>query len=83
MKLLVVSGGGHPYEESTPVLEKFLLDSGHSVNISWDAAILSDATKMNQFDALIFNTKRSDETALSDEQIIGMKNFIIGVQKLR
>ena len=76
MKLLVVSGGGHPYEESTPVLEKFLLDSGHSVNISWDAGILSDVTKMNQFDALIFNTKRSDETALSHEQIIGMKNFI-------
>ena len=31
MKLLVVSGGGHPYEESTPVLEKFLLAKRKSV----------------------------------------------------
>ena len=76
MKLLVISGGNHPYEQCTPVLEKFLTDSGHSVSILWDAEILSDVTRMDKFDALIFNTKRSDETALSKEEIIGMKNFI-------
>ena len=76
MKLLVISGGNHPYEESTPVLEKLLSDSGHSVSIFYDAEILSDVTKMDQFDALIFNTMRSGETALSNEEIIGMKSFI-------
>ena len=29
MKLLVVSGGRHPYQESTPVLDEFLRAAGH------------------------------------------------------
>ncbi|MQG19199.1 MAG: ThuA domain-containing protein [SAR202 cluster bacterium] len=76
MKLLVISGGNHPYEESTPVLEKFLLDAGHSVTTSWDSSILSDEIKMEQFDALVFNTQRANETALSSQEIMGMKDFI-------
>ena len=31
MKLLVISGGRHPYEESTPVLNDFLQAAGHEV----------------------------------------------------
>ena len=40
MKLLVISGGRHPYEESTPVLESFLNEAGHDVDVSWDASNL-------------------------------------------
>jgi hypothetical protein len=29
MKLLVISGGTHPYAESTPVLMDFLTQAGH------------------------------------------------------
>ena len=38
MKLLVLSGGNHPYEESTPVLESFLKQAGHEVTVTEDAA---------------------------------------------
>ncbi|GIS82476.1 MAG: hypothetical protein CM1200mP15_11080 [Dehalococcoidia bacterium] len=45
MKLLVISGGRHPYEESTPILDKFLNDAGHQVTVTEHASILADATK--------------------------------------
>ena len=34
MELLVLSGGQHPYGESTPVLEKFLKVAGHAVEVT-------------------------------------------------
>ncbi len=37
MKLLVISGGRHPYEESTPVLERFLLEAGHEATVTEEA----------------------------------------------
>ena len=76
MKLLTISGGRHPYEESTPVLEQFLRNAGHDVTVYWDADVLSDYTEMGKYDVLIFNTLRANETALNDEQILGMKEFI-------
>ena len=36
MKLLVISGGRHPYEESTPVLERFLKGAGHDITVTED-----------------------------------------------
>ena len=33
MNLLVISGGRHPYEESTPILESFLKGAGHEVTV--------------------------------------------------
>ena len=43
MRLLVITGGRHPYEESTPVLEGFLKAAGHDdVTVTDDAGILSD-----------------------------------------
>ena len=36
MKLLVLSGGNHPYEESTPVLKEFLKEAGHEVTVTED-----------------------------------------------
>ena len=46
MNLLVITGGRHPYEESTPVLERFLNSAGHDVTVSEDASVLADAASM-------------------------------------
>ena len=78
MKLLTISGGRHPYEETTPVLERFLKDAGHDVLVNWDADVLRDAREMGQYDALVFNTLRANETALNEDEQGGMKEFISG-----
>jgi len=83
MKLLVMSGGRHPYEESTPILEGFLEGAGHDVTIMEDASILADAEGMNTYDALVFNTRRENlpdfgdwELAASEKE--GLKSYIRG-----
>ena len=43
MNLLVISGGRHPYEESTPVLNDFLKAAGHEVTVTEDASVLANA----------------------------------------
>ena len=42
MKLLVISGGRHPYEESTPVLETFLKAAGHELTVTEDTSVTED-----------------------------------------
>ena len=76
MNLLVISGGRHPYEESTPVLEGFLAGGGHEVNVTEDASILADADAMSGYDALVFNTMRAGDDAMTREQQAGMTQFI-------
>lgn len=76
MNLLVISGGRHPYEESTPVLEKFLVDAGHSVNVTEDAAVLADAAALGGYDALVFNTMRAGDDAMTRAEQAGMTQFI-------
>ena len=81
MKLLVISGGRHPYEESTPVLEGFLKSAGHDVTVTEDASILARSADMDAFDALVFNTRREDianfkDMALAKGEQDGMKAFI-------
>jgi len=76
MKLLIISGGRHPYEESTPVLERFLKSAGHDVTVHWDTSILSTAEKMVMYDALVFNTLRTNETAINKGEQDGMREFI-------
>ena len=78
MKLLVVSGGRHPYEESTPVLEGFLKGAGHDVTVTDDPSVLADSGAMGGYDALVFNTLRAGDTTLSDAEQNGMKDFISG-----
>ena len=77
MKLLIISGGRHPYEESTPVLERFLKEAGHDLTVSWETDLLSDAREMGQYDVLVFNTLRRNETALNKDEQVGMKEFIL------
>jgi type 1 glutamine amidotransferase len=81
MKLLVLSGGRHPYHESTPILGDFLKAAGHEVTITEDAAILAHAADMRGYDALVFNTRREHlpdfgDLTLSTAEQDGLKTFI-------
>ena len=76
MKLLTISGGRHPYEESTPILESFLKGAGHEVTVTEDASILADVGKMGQYDALVFNTQRAGDNGMTKAEQTGMTNFI-------
>ena len=81
MKLLVISGGRHPYEESTPVLESFLESAGHDVTATEDASVLADASSMAAYDALVFNTRRENaadfaEMKLSESEQNGIINYV-------
>ncbi len=81
MKLLVISGGRHPYEESTPVLERFLKGAGHDITVTEDPSVLANSSDLNSYDALVFNTRRENipdfgEWALSSSEQNGMKDFI-------
>jgi type 1 glutamine amidotransferase len=81
MKLLVVSGGRHPYEQSTPILEGFLRAAGHEVTVTEDASVLARAADMNAHDALVFNTRREKlpdfgDLTLSRAEQDGLKAFI-------
>ena len=76
MKLLVISGGRHPYEETTPVLEGFLNEAGYDTTVHWDANILGNSNEMARYDVLIFNTLRFEETALDKSQQDGLEQFI-------
>ena len=81
MKLLVISGGRHPYAESTPILGDFLRAAGHTVTISEDAAALADTAGLDAYDALVFNTRRENlpdfgDLALAPAEQEGMARFI-------
>ena len=75
MNLLLMSGGRHPYEESTPVLKAFLETAGHAVTVREDAEALTDGT-LNRSDVLIFNTLREGDMALDAEQQNALKGYI-------
>src|SRR5262245_33094002 len=85
MKLLVLSGGRHPYQESTPILGEFLRTAGHDVTITEDASVLGHAADMRGYDALVFNTRReslpdfADLTLSKSEQDV--TNYVIGASK--
>src|SRR5262249_1939025 len=81
MKLLVLSGGRHPYQESTPVLGEFLRATGHELTITDDASVLARAADMRGYDALVFNTRRENlpdfgDLALAQAEQDGLKDFI-------
>ncbi len=83
MKLLVLSGGRHPYEESTPILESFLKGAGHEVTVTEDASALADSSAMSGYDVLVFNTRRENvpdfgDWTLSADQMQGFKDFVSG-----
>ena len=77
MKLLVISGGTHPYGESTPVLMDFLIQAGHEATLTEDASVLASA-ELGDFDVLVFNTLRREGTTLTVDEQVGMTRFIGG-----
>jgi hypothetical protein len=87
MKLLVISGGRHPYAESTPVLEGFLKAAGHEVTVTEEASVLADSAAMSGYDVLVFNTRRENlpdfgDLALSKNEQQGLSNFIRSARAL-
>ena len=76
MKVLLMSGGNHPYDQSTPVLQGFLTDAGHDVIVREDAEALTDGT-LNASDVLVFNTLRVGDSLL-DEGILSIANQLCG-----
>ncbi|MCI0438532.1 MAG: ThuA domain-containing protein [Chloroflexi bacterium] len=77
MNLLVLSGGRHPYAESTPILEEFLKAAGHDPHVTEDASILA-SDNMREFDALVFNTRREGDMLLARDEQIGLTRFVGG-----
>ena len=69
MNLLVISGGRHPYEESTPVSESFLLAAAHQVTVTEDASVLTDNQTMRRYYALVFNTRRENVPNFGDSTL--------------
>ncbi|MDE0592929.1 MAG: ThuA domain-containing protein [Dehalococcoidia bacterium] len=78
MNLLLITGGKHPYEESTPVLQEFLEEAGHSITLSESADELSG--DLSAFDAIVLNTLRQEDTNndLNDSQREGFEGFVAG-----
>ncbi len=76
MKLLLLTGGKHPYEETTPVMTDFLKEAGHEVTVSEKAGEL--AGDLGSFDAIVLNTLRQDATdnEFSDAQRNGLKSYV-------
>lgn len=76
MNLLLITGGKHPYEKSTPVLQGFLEDAGHSITLSEYAEEL--AGDLSAFDAIVLNTLRQEATEndLNDAEREGFKGYI-------
>lgn len=76
MNLLLLTGGKHPYEESTPVMTEFLQEAGHSVTVSESASEL--AGSLDGFDAIVLNTLRQSATDndLSDAERVGLKGYV-------
>ncbi|MFW6195482.1 MAG: ThuA domain-containing protein, partial [Chloroflexota bacterium] len=60
LNLLLISGGKHPYGETTPVLAGFLKEAGHKVDISESALELA-VSSLDGYDAVVLNTLRTDE----------------------
>ena len=75
-KLLLLTGGRHPYEETTPVITEFLNDAGHDVDVSECASELSG--DLSSYDAIVMNTLRQEltENDLDEEQRDGLMGYV-------
>lgn len=75
-KLLLITGGSHPYDETTPVMNEFLAEAGHDVNISESAEELE--CDLSGYDAIVLNTLRQPATDndLSKAQRDGLMGYV-------
>lgn len=76
MKLLLLTGGKHPYEETTPVMTEFLQEAGHDVTVSESASELGG--DLSSFDAIVLNTLRQEASGndLGDGERNGLKGYV-------
>ena len=77
-KLLLLTGGSHPYEETTPVISEFLTEAGHDLDVSECASELEG--DLSGYDAIVFNSLRQEPTDndLNDAQRSGFKDYVAG-----
>ena len=77
MRLLLLTGGRHPYHESTPILTRTLRGAGHTVKVSNSAKELASPT-LKGYDAIVLNTRRKPdaENDLSTAQRQGLRSFV-------
>jgi type 1 glutamine amidotransferase len=61
MRLLLLTGGRHPYHESTPILARAMRAGGHTVKVSNSAQELL-SPGLRGYDAIVLNTRRRPET---------------------
>ena len=75
-KLLLLTGGRHPYEETTPVISEFLTEAGHDLDVSECASELEG--DLSGYDAIVFNSLRQEMTDndLNDAQRSGFKDYV-------
>lgn len=57
LALLLITGGRHPFDETTPVIDASLRAAGHAVTVTRAAAELA-APDLGRFAALVFNSCR-------------------------
>ena len=77
MDVLVLSGGRHPYEETTPILADFLQAAGHQVQVTENSSVLI-SERLRGYDAVVFNTRREAELSLTREEQVELTRFIGG-----
>ena len=75
-KLLLITGGSHPYDETTPVMNEFLTEAGHNVHVSESAEELEG--DLSGYDAIVLNTLRQPATDndLSEAQRDGLMGYV-------
>ncbi|MBL01459.1 MAG: hypothetical protein CL774_03085 [Chloroflexi bacterium] len=76
MKILLLTGGNHPFKETTPILEKLFYDNEKKVKVSESAKELE--SKNFDFDLIVLNTLRQKDykNNLNDGQKQGLKKLI-------
>jgi hypothetical protein len=77
MNVLLISGGRHPYHETTPVLRECLEKAGgHKVTLTDSADELSGG--LDGFDAIVLNTRRDKEGGndLPAAKRDGLRSFV-------
>ena len=76
MNLLLISGGRHPYHETTPILKECIEKAGHKVTLSDSADELAGG--LAGFDAIVLNTRRDKEAGndLTTAKREGLRSFV-------
>ena len=69
MRLLLITGGFHPFHETTPVITKLLRDAGHTVRVTKTARELAGPS-MSGYDAIVLNSWRRN---LTEEQTASLR----------